>query len=147
MNGITVLRLPLLLLLCFQKTNACLLCLHAVKITPHASIPGLMLPPLLSRKQQPSALPPIPMHSRPALRIENSNEDMSSLKELMLEAVRWYRRSLSPLMPPNCRFFPSCSNYALQVPPILAALCFFSLYYAKHIFRRLRSLERGKEEC
>ena len=144
MNGITVLRLPLLLLLCFQKTNACLLCLHAVKITPHASIPGLMLPPLLSRKQQLSTLPPIPMHSRPALRIENSNEDVGSLKELMLEAVRWYRRSLSPLMPPNCRFFPSCSNYALQVPPILASLCIYrlSIYIYIYIFRRLRSLER-----
>jgi putative membrane protein insertion efficiency factor len=29
-------------------------------------------------------------------------------------AVRGYRLLLSPVLPPSCRFFPSCSEYAEQ---------------------------------
>ncbi len=28
--------------------------------------------------------------------------------------IRFYRRFLSPLMPPSCRFAPTCSAYALE---------------------------------
>lgn len=28
--------------------------------------------------------------------------------------IRAYQRLLSPLLPPSCRFFPTCSAYALQ---------------------------------
>ncbi|AKV56174.1 hypothetical protein AB656_05755 [Bifidobacterium actinocoloniiforme DSM 22766] len=27
--------------------------------------------------------------------------------------MAWYRRSLSPLSPPCCRYYPTCSTYAL----------------------------------
>jgi len=37
-----------------------------------------------------------------------------TLKELMLKSIRWYRNTLSPIMPPNCRFLPSCSQYGLD---------------------------------
>ena len=36
------------------------------------------------------------------------------LKELMVGGIKWYRNALSPFMPPNCRFLPSCSNYGIQ---------------------------------
>ncbi|MBI3455368.1 MAG: membrane protein insertion efficiency factor YidD [Candidatus Rokubacteria bacterium] len=26
--------------------------------------------------------------------------------------LRWYQRALSPLLPPACRYWPSCSEYA-----------------------------------
>lgn len=29
-------------------------------------------------------------------------------------AIRLYRKYISPLFPPTCRFEPSCSNYGLQ---------------------------------
>ncbi len=28
--------------------------------------------------------------------------------------IRAYRMFISPLKPPTCRFYPSCSNYALE---------------------------------
>ncbi|MCX8037766.1 MAG: membrane protein insertion efficiency factor YidD [Candidatus Sumerlaeia bacterium] len=28
--------------------------------------------------------------------------------------IRVYQRGLSPLLPPSCRFFPTCSDYALE---------------------------------
>ena len=35
------------------------------------------------------------------------------LKFAML-LLRGYQIAISPLIPPSCRFFPSCSNYALE---------------------------------
>lgn len=32
----------------------------------------------------------------------------------MLALIRFYRRSISPLTPPCCRFIPTCSEYALE---------------------------------
>jgi uncharacterized protein len=36
------------------------------------------------------------------------------LAKLMIRGIRFYRRSLSPLKPPVCRFYPSCSQYGLE---------------------------------
>ena len=36
------------------------------------------------------------------------------MKHLMLSAVRFYRRYISPLRAPCCRFIPTCSQYALE---------------------------------
>ena len=36
------------------------------------------------------------------------------MKRLFLLAVKFYRYAISPLMPPSCRFHPTCSSYALQ---------------------------------
>lgn len=30
----------------------------------------------------------------------------------VLWLLRWYKRSVSPLMPPACRYTPTCSEYA-----------------------------------
>lgn len=34
------------------------------------------------------------------------------MRWLVLLLIRGYRRYLSPLLGPNCRFYPSCSAYA-----------------------------------
>jgi hypothetical protein len=31
---------------------------------------------------------------------------------ILLKLIRIYRDSVSPLFPPRCRFYPSCSEYA-----------------------------------
>ena len=36
------------------------------------------------------------------------------MKRVMLALIRWYRRSVSPLSPPRCRFRPTCSQYAYE---------------------------------
>lgn len=30
----------------------------------------------------------------------------------LLSMIRFYRRAVSPMMPPSCRFMPTCSAYA-----------------------------------
>mmetsp|Transcript_348 Transcript_348/g.339 ORF Transcript_348/g.339 Transcript_348/m.339 type:complete len:165 (+) Transcript_348:108-602(+) len=36
------------------------------------------------------------------------------LKSYMLDSIKWYKSTLSPMMPPNCRFLPTCSSYGIQ---------------------------------
>ncbi len=36
------------------------------------------------------------------------------MKRLLLSLIRFYRRAISPLHPPCCRFIPTCSEYALE---------------------------------
>jgi uncharacterized protein len=39
---------------------------------------------------------------------------MSVIQQLLLLPIRAYRRFLSPLKPPCCRYHPTCSLYALE---------------------------------
>ena len=36
------------------------------------------------------------------------------LKKFMLKLVRIYQLVISPLMGPNCRYYPTCSAYAIE---------------------------------
>jgi uncharacterized protein len=33
---------------------------------------------------------------------------------LLVAPIRVYQRVISPLLPPSCRFYPSCSHYAVE---------------------------------
>ena len=33
---------------------------------------------------------------------------------IALASIRFYKRFISPLLPPACRFTPSCSEYAME---------------------------------
>jgi uncharacterized protein len=35
-------------------------------------------------------------------------------RTLVITAIKGYRRFVSPMLPPSCRFTPSCSLYTLQ---------------------------------
>ena len=41
---------------------------------------------------------------------------------LLVQAIRGYRGFISPLLPPSCRFYPSCSAYALEAVQVHGAL-------------------------
>ena len=36
------------------------------------------------------------------------------MKKLFLCLIRFYRKHISPLTPPSCRFTPTCSQYAYE---------------------------------
>jgi hypothetical protein len=36
------------------------------------------------------------------------------MTKIFIAAVKFYQKWLSPLKPPCCRFFPTCSAYALE---------------------------------
>jgi len=39
---------------------------------------------------------------------------LNSFQKAVVFLISFYQRLVSPLLPPNCRFCPSCSDYALQ---------------------------------
>lgn len=36
------------------------------------------------------------------------------MKSVLMYLIRFYRRNISPVRPPCCRFIPTCSAYALE---------------------------------
>jgi putative membrane protein insertion efficiency factor len=36
------------------------------------------------------------------------------MKGLILGALRFYKRAISPQLPPACRYTPTCSEYAIE---------------------------------
>ena len=44
------------------------------------------------------------------------------MKHLLIWLITFYRKGISPLTPPSCRFIPTCSEYALQAVEKYGAL-------------------------
>ncbi|MEK4028383.1 MULTISPECIES: membrane protein insertion efficiency factor YidD [Bacillaceae] len=36
------------------------------------------------------------------------------LKQLLVFIIRFYQKVISPLKPPTCRFYPTCSHYGME---------------------------------
>ncbi len=36
------------------------------------------------------------------------------MKDFLTKAIRFYQRRISHLFPPKCRYYPTCSQYALE---------------------------------
>jgi uncharacterized protein len=36
------------------------------------------------------------------------------MRKIFIKPIEVYRRFVSPMLPPSCRYWPSCSEYALQ---------------------------------
>ena len=44
-----------------------------------------------------------------------------ALRWLIIGPIRVYQRLISPMMPPTCRFHPSCSSYAVEAVQVHGA--------------------------
>ncbi|MFV0559693.1 MAG: membrane protein insertion efficiency factor YidD [Enterococcus sp.] len=44
------------------------------------------------------------------------------MKKLLIGFVRIYQRFISPLFPPSCRYYPTCSNYMVEAIQVHGAL-------------------------
>ncbi|MGE3538170.1 MAG: membrane protein insertion efficiency factor YidD [Candidatus Tectimicrobiota bacterium] len=62
-------------------------------------------------------------------------------RQILIGLLRGYQRYLSPLSPPTCRFYPTCSEYAIQVIQLYGPVRGFG----KALWRLLRChpLSRG----
>ena len=67
------------------------------------------------------------------------------MRRLLTALIRFYRRNLSPLRPPCCRFIPACSEYALEAVEKYGALKGGWLALRRisrcHPFHRQKSIE------
>ncbi|PNY87702.1 membrane protein insertion efficiency factor YidD [Staphylococcus agnetis] len=36
------------------------------------------------------------------------------MRQLFILPIRFYQKFISPLTPPSCRFYPTCSNYTIE---------------------------------
>lgn len=41
-------------------------------------------------------------------------EEPKGASAYAIQFLRWYKQTISPLLPPGCRFIPTCSEYAMQ---------------------------------
>lgn len=39
---------------------------------------------------------------------------MIYVKKLLIGLIRLYQKYISPLTPPSCRFYPTCSSYGIE---------------------------------
>lgn len=44
------------------------------------------------------------------------------LKKLFISLIRFYQIVISPIKPPSCRFYPTCSQYGLEAVQRFGAL-------------------------
>ncbi|WP_090774462.1 membrane protein insertion efficiency factor YidD [Shouchella lonarensis] len=44
------------------------------------------------------------------------------MRTLMIKLIRLYQRCISPLKPPSCRFYPTCSHYGIEAIKMHGAL-------------------------
>ena len=55
--------------------------------------------------------------------------------------IRLYKAALSPLLPPSCRFFPTCSEYAVEA--LKKHGLFFGVYLSVRRILRCNPFCRG----
>lgn len=44
------------------------------------------------------------------------------MKKILIKLIRFYQIAISPLTPPSCRFYPTCSHYGIEAIKVHGAL-------------------------
>lgn len=62
------------------------------------------------------------------------------MKTVIIFVIKWYQMLISPLFPPACRFYPTCSEYmidAVRVKGVIkGVLCGFKRILKCHPFHK-----------
>ncbi|ERL66430.1 membrane protein insertion efficiency factor YidD [Schleiferilactobacillus shenzhenensis] len=53
------------------------------------------------------------------------------MRRILLAMIHFYQRYISPLTPPSCRYYPTCSNYMLQAVQKFGAVRGFLMGFAR----------------
>ncbi|OUM47021.1 membrane protein insertion efficiency factor YidD [Bacillus pseudomycoides] len=53
------------------------------------------------------------MYSR-AIILKEYAEKETVMKQIFIGIIRFYQKFISPMTPPTCRFYPTCSHYGLE---------------------------------
>ena len=95
------------------------LCSGAMRSRAHAFCALLLLactcalqpgpPPV--RRRVPALLP---ARRRRSFVQQSEDGRPSGLSGTAISFLRWYKQTISPLLPPGCRYVPTCSEYAMQ---------------------------------
>ena len=67
------------------------------------------------------------------------------MKKVFLWPVYLYQRAISPLLPPSCRYYPTCSNYMIQAVEKHGVIKGFAMGLAR-IFRCHPFAKGGRDE-
>ena len=62
------------------------------------------------------------------------------IRWLLIAPIRFYRRFISPLTPPACRFTPSCSVYAIEAIEVWGV---YGVWLAAKRIARCQPMFRG----
>lgn len=66
---------------------------------------------------------------------------MVHMKKIILQMIRFYQRYISPMSPPSCRFYPTCSQYAIEAVEEHGAIK--GSYLAVHRILKCHPLHKG----
>ncbi|PKJ57502.1 membrane protein insertion efficiency factor YidD [Bacillus sp. SN10] len=53
------------------------------------------------------------MYSRAIILLEYAEKE-TIMKQIFIGIIRFYQKFISPMTPPTCRFYPTCSQYGLE---------------------------------
>ena len=54
------------------------------------------------------------MNEQSVQMVENTAQRQSILLRSAVRVIRWYQKLISPMLGPHCRFYPTCSQYAIE---------------------------------
>ena len=62
------------------------------------------------------------------------------MKKLLISVIKFYRKHISPHFPPTCKYYPTCSSYALEAIEVHGAfkggaLALFRLLRCNPLFK------------
>lgn len=134
--------------------------LHFRSYGIHSGIPKDVKVSMIFETQPQSSLLPLPLkrriseatetNPRGALfsgKLSATDESQTKIKEVLISWIQWYRNTLSPIMPPNCRFLPSCSNYAMQAIAEHGSYRWDCLYLIKFPKNSSQKIENSVIQC